>query len=92
MVDLRVEHFLEQIAGFFERHSRSEFMSEAMLIKLRDTYLRYGLKEKDSADLKKIIAEADADFRGLKGAERIKRISRMLETVERDRTLKSFNA
>ena len=91
MADLRTDGFLEQARSFMTRHAEAPFLIEAMMIKLRETYLRYGMTDVQSEEFVRVIANASADLLGLKGKTRQEHIARALQDVGRQKLMASLH-
>lgn len=89
MADLKANEFLSQVKRFMTRVAKSQFLTEAMMWKLRDVYLRYGFSEVEGTAFTYVIAEADSNLKGLTGASRTKNISDIIQGIKRRRLLRN---
>ena len=92
LAELKANEFMTQTKRFMNRSLQSKFITEAMMWKLRDVYLRYGFERFQEAEFRRIIAEADADLQGLKGEQRTKRIAEVLQEVRQRRLVAAFKS
>jgi len=81
MADLKVNAFLKQVKRFLTNHPSSPYLLEAAMWKKRDSYLRYGFTEAEGTEFRRIISEADADLRGLRGDKRKKHVSKAAQDL-----------
>lgn len=88
LVDLRVDAFLHEIAGFRRRNDKAPTLMEAMLWKLRDSFLRFGLDKGYIDGFQSAIVELQADVLGWKDALRDLRVAAMLKKLNEARLLK----
>ncbi len=86
-VSLRTEGFDEDVRTFANAHKNSPFVLDSLMLALRDLHLRAGVNDGER-DLRQLIAEIDAQRRGLKGRERSDHIAKSLQASKKDRLVR----
>jgi hypothetical protein len=85
--DMKLNEYLGQIGKFKSKAAESQFFQEALLLKMRDIYMRFGLKREEQKGFRKLAAELSADIKGLKGEERTNHLSSFAEDLDRNEQL-----
>ena len=75
---LKLPDFMNMAKLFAKRWHKSEFLLHAMVLELRDVYLRYGFSDAESQQFRNLIGTIQADLKGLKGTDRDREISATL--------------
>ena len=63
------------------RFTSSAFFLQALLVKLRSTYVRFGREQTDDLPLRKLVAEIRADLAGKSGSERERYVNGVLQDL-----------
>jgi len=87
LADLKVDAFLKVVRSFIKDHKKSSFLMESLMVKMRDVFLRYGFTDSESNEFRRIIAELDADLRGVTGAQRERDIARGAQALMKSKTI-----
>ncbi|WP_338156393.1 metallophosphoesterase [Bradyrhizobium elkanii] len=74
--DLKLNEYLGRLKAFRTRAGQSMIFQEALLIKMRELFLRLGLSEEDHHSFVTIAAEISAELKGLSGEDRQREIDR----------------
>ncbi len=90
-LDMRLPEILTDVRRTLAKSKGEPIVLEFWMWKLRDSFMRFGLGEIDTAQFRRLIAEADADVLGLKGSDRSDRISETLQRVDKRRLVRNQN-
>jgi predicted phosphodiesterase len=85
--DMKLTEYLPQLGKLRRRMAESQFFLEAMLLKMRDLYTRFGLTAEEQKPFRKLAAEISADLKGLKGQDRSKHMSDYANELDRNEQL-----
>lgn len=88
--DLQLTEYLNQLKSLHKRVSESPFFLEALLVKLRDFYLRFGVARYERVAFRRLIAEIRADVEGRKGRDRTEKIAMWMASLGRDEQVEKF--
>lgn len=83
IIDLRLSHWIEIAERLVRRIHKSEFLQEAILRKLRDTYLAGGLPTETNKKLASVLADIVVDLKKLSGPEAAKKKSQQIQSYNR---------
>jgi hypothetical protein len=89
-LDLKLTEYLNQLKALHRRLSESPFFLEALLVKLRDFYLRFGVAPSEKVAFRRLIAEIKADINGARGHERDDKISKWMADLNRDEQIQKL--
>lgn len=64
--ELKLPEYISELEKLRKRIRGSGFFSEALLLKLQEIYVRYGVDEKERPAFRKLAGEISADIQGLK--------------------------
>jgi hypothetical protein len=81
--DLKLREYLNQLESLRRRVSESSFFLEALLVKLRDIYLRFDVAPNERLAFRRLVAEIAADIDGHKGRIRSAEISKSMQSLKR---------
>jgi predicted phosphodiesterase len=81
LVDQRSDGFLQTVIGYEKKNRANQTLTEAMLWKLRDSFLRYGLAKGYMHQFKQIIGEFTADVTGNKGNDRDRLVAQAIQRI-----------
>jgi|GEM_PF-4095162 len=85
LVDMRADDYLKTISGFRKENSGKPSMLEALVWKLRDSFLRFGLDKSQVNAFRQQVAEVSADVLNLKGDYRKTAIAQTGRRLEQQR-------
>jgi hypothetical protein len=81
--DLKLNEYITELDRLRKRCENSTFFSEALLVRLRDIYLRLGLQDNEQQAFLTLAAEISADIKGLSGEERTRHMSKYVEDLRK---------
>ena len=83
--DLKLDEYLKQLKALKDRvtASGSRVFLESILIKMREIYLRLGLRADEQDGFLRVAAELSAEIKGLTGEERKREIDRYSKDLRR---------
>jgi hypothetical protein len=73
---MKIEGFLKALRGYIHKVGSDRYLLGAMGWHMRDIFLRFGFSQDEESAFRRIIAEIEADRRGLRGSERDRFVSR----------------
>ncbi|WP_168320907.1 metallophosphoesterase [Rhizobium leguminosarum] len=85
LVDMRAGDYLKVISEFRRKNTSKPSMLEALMWKLRDSFLRFGLDKLDVNAFKQQVAELNADILNLKGHHRNTAIAQSSRSLDQQR-------
>jgi hypothetical protein len=81
--DMKLNEYVGELKAFMGAASNSQFFLEAMLLKMRDIYVRFGLTGDEQKGFRRLAAELSADLKGLKGEERSQHLSTFANDLDK---------
>lgn len=81
--DMKLDEYIGQLRKLQKRVTNSPFFLEALLVKLRDIYIRYNIAPGEIKSFRSLVVEISADVKGLKGSERTEHTKKVIEDIER---------
>ena len=85
--DMKLPEYLDQLARLHKRVEPSKFFLEALLVKLRDIYVRFNIEADEHERFRKLVLEISADAKGLKGPARDEYIKKYAKDLDRREVL-----
>jgi hypothetical protein len=76
LTSMKIEGFLKALRGYIHKVGSDRYLLGAMGWHMRDIFLRFGFSQDEESAFRRIIAEIEADRRGLRGSERDRFVSR----------------
>lgn len=81
--DLKLNEYLGRLKAFRKKTDQSMIFQEALLIKMRELFLRLGLSEEDHHSFVTIAAEISAEIKGLSGEDRQREVDRFTTELKK---------
>jgi hypothetical protein len=81
--DMKLDHYIGQLKRLHDKLRDSPFFLEAMLVKLRDIYLRYDIGRDEQKGFRALVADVSADAKGLRGRDRLEHIGKFLSDLSK---------
>ncbi len=80
--DMRLGEYLGQLQKLQKQVVNSPFFLEALLVKLRDIYVRYNIEPNEVKGFRSLVVDISADVKGLKGTARNEHIKAVLKDID----------
>jgi hypothetical protein len=90
--DLRLTGYLKGLQEFVVSIRQSEFFLEALMVKLRDIFIRFGIPKEHERAFAELVAEISADAQGLTGKERSQHLSRTVQDLHQRRQVAKLSS
>jgi hypothetical protein len=88
--DMKLNEYIGQLKRLHDKLRESPFFLEAMLVKLRDIYLRYDIGPLEQKGFRELVADLSADTNGLRGRQRTEHIRKYLKDLTRSEVVARF--
>ncbi|MGD1015669.1 MAG: metallophosphoesterase [Roseiarcus sp.] len=86
--DMKLPEYIGQLKRLIKKIGKSQFFREALLVKLRDIYLRYDIGPVEQKGFREVVAALSADLGGFTGQARADHIRKSLEDLRKTRLVK----
>lgn len=81
--DLKLKEYLLKLNRLHKKIDGKTFLLEALLVKMRDIYMRFGVSDTDREPFRHLVAEIYADVLGFKGSDRHGKITGYLTELDK---------
>jgi hypothetical protein len=85
---MKLPEYIGQLKRLIKKIGKSQFFREALLVKLRDIYLRYDIGPVEQKGFREVVAALSADLGGFTGQARADHIRKSLEDLRKTRLVK----
>ena len=82
--DMKLPGYVVRLKALVKSIYGSQFLQEALLVKLRDIYIRYGIGPSEQKAFREVIIELSADAKGLRGGDRAKHIAKYSANLDKE--------